>query len=170
LSSTLTAGREKLIECRIAGCSSWSSKQDSPREGEDMKSHDSLRQRALATIVCFACLAGWENCSAQVARYQPSTPTVSPYLNLTRFNGGGLPNYYALVRPQIQQRDFNLRGRALQNQQTREIVTLQNEVTRGLEPSSATGTGSWFQIPGTRTSVLDTRRYYPEPALGGRGR
>lgn len=34
-------------------------------------------------------------------------PTVSPYLNLLQPQGGGLPNYQTLVRPQIEQRREN---------------------------------------------------------------
>ena len=50
------------------------------------------------------------------------TPTISPYLNLTRdddFNG--LPNYFALVRPQLQQEEINRR-------QQRSIYSLNNDV------------------------------------------
>jgi len=35
-------------------------------------------------------------------RYQPSKPTLSPYLNYFRLNTGVLPNYQQFVRPQIQ--------------------------------------------------------------------
>lgn len=114
-----------------------------------------------AALVCFLLMDS--PCSAQVAKYQPSSPTVSPYLNLTRFNGGGLPNYYALVRPRIQQREFNLREQALRREQTQEILRIDNELTRGFETSSGTGTGSWFQVPGQRSSYLDTSRYYVRP-------
>ena len=34
--------------------------------------------------------------------YQPSKPTLSPYLNYFRLNTGVLPNYQQFVRPQIQ--------------------------------------------------------------------
>jgi hypothetical protein len=112
---------------------------------------------------------GVECCSAQVARYQPRTSTVSPYLNLGRFNGGGLPNYYALVRPQIQQRQFNAQASGLVRQQGAEISALQKQVDLGLpSPELTTGTGSWFMTPGVEHGFLNTSRFYPEPL--GRGR
>lgn len=122
----------------------------------------------LAVAFCIACLSLSERCSAQVARYQPATPTVSPYLNLTLFNNGGLPNYHALVRPQIRQREFNLQQQSLLQQQSRQLVALQNEVVRGQQVPSSTGTGSWFLVPSQRTSYLDTTRYFPEAGRGGR--
>lgn len=115
---------------------------------------------AFAGLLCFSCVRESE---AQVRRYQPQTPTVSPYLNLTRRNVGGLPNYYALVRPQIQQRQFNLQQRALNIRQQGEITRLESEVQRKLDPATATGTGSWFMVPGNQTSFLNTSRYFPEP-------
>ncbi|QEG36019.1 hypothetical protein [Bythopirellula goksoeyrii] len=101
--------------------------------------------------------------TAQVARYQPRTPTLSPYLNLGRFNGGGLPNYFALVRPQIRQREFNVQAETLARRQATEITQIQNEVQRDLIPTAATGTGSWFMTPGTQNEFLNTRSFYPEP-------
>ena len=106
--------------------------------------------------------------AAQVARYQPQSPTISPYLNLTRFNNGGLPNYFALVRPQIQQRQVNLQEQARLRQNERQIVTLQNEVQQGITPAGPTGSNSWFMTPGKQATFLNTSRYYPEPV--GRGR
>jgi hypothetical protein len=46
--------------------------------------------------------------SAQdVPRYRPQRPTISPYLNLLRADNGPLPNYYSLVRPQLNQQSFD---------------------------------------------------------------
>ena len=120
----------------------------------------------LAFLVAVACATS-DECSAQVARYTPSSPTVSPYLNLTRFNNSALPNYYAFVRPQIRQREFNRQAQAFGREQAQQLVRLQNEVTRGFEPVSRTGTGSWFHAPGNRQSYLNTSRYYPQPAFRG---
>ncbi len=121
----------------------------------------------LAVAIGFAWLCCSDRCSAQVARYQPATPTVSPYLNLTLFNNGGLPNYHALVRPQIRQREFNMQQQALMQQQSRQLVALQNQVVRGQQIPSSTGTGSWFMVPSQRTNYLDTTRYFPQ--AGGVG-
>jgi hypothetical protein len=109
------------------------------------------------------CSSLAQDCAAQVRRYQPVTSTLSPYLNLTRFNAGGLPNYYALVRPQIQQQQINQQRQESALQQERQITRLENDVQRGLLPASPTGTGSWFMVPGVSTRFLDTSGYYPEP-------
>lgn len=113
----------------------------------------------------------WLGCAsdaaAQVARYQPRRPTVSPYLNLSATNFGVLPNYFALVRPQIQQQQFNLQEQALRQTQQREIVRLQNQVQRGSTPAGATGTGSWFMAPGQRVRFQDTSQFFPEPPFRG---
>ena len=119
----------------------------------------------LAVSVASLCLAGGREGAAQVARYQPSTPTISPYLNLTRFNPGGLPNYYALVRPQIQQRQINLQEQARLRFQERQIIRLENEVQQVLAPTGPTGTNSWFMVPGNQAKFLDTTQFYPPPII-----
>lgn len=104
-------------------------------------------------------------CSAQVRRYQPRTPTVSPYNNLVGVNNSALPNYYAFVRPKLLQRAFNLQEQALRQQQAGSLRRLQNDVQRGLQPVAPTGTGSWFMTPGSRSTYLDTSGYYPSTVV-----
>jgi hypothetical protein len=108
--------------------------------------------------------------SAQVQRYEPSTPTVSPYLNLFRENqqNRALPNYYSLVRPMQQQNQVNQQQQRLLLQQTQEIGQLQTNVN-ALERREAegllvapTGKGSWFGRPGTRSAFLNTSRFYSQ--------
>jgi hypothetical protein len=118
-------------------------------------------------LICVTCL---QTCNAQVRRYQPQTPTLSPYLNLTLANRGGLPNYYAFVRPELHQQALNQREQALTRQQGQTIQRLENDVQRGTAPIAETGTGSWFMTYGTRSPFLDTSNYYPEIHLRGRGR
>ena len=120
-----------------------------------------------ACVVAVIGLSFLQTCTAQVRRYQPQTPTLSPYLNLTLFNGGGLPNYYAFVRPELQQRAFDRQQQALTRQHGETIQRLENDVQRGITPIAETGTGSWFMIPG-KTTYLDTTRYYPAVHLSGR--
>lgn len=113
----------------------------------------------------------WMSCGvsfAQVRRYRPSTPTVSPYNALTRLNGGALPNYFSIVRPQLDQRAFNLQEQTLRRGQSQTLLRLQNDIQRGLLPAAATGTGSSFLNPGTRSSFLDTSRFYPRVTTGRR--
>lgn len=110
-------------------------------------------------VVSLAAFDG-EACHAQVRRYAPSTPTISPYLNLTRFNGGGLPNYYSLVRPQVQQQAFDQQQAAQQQLQGYKIRTLQDEVQSGLTP---TGKSAGHMNLGTRHKFGDTTGHFPQP-------
>lgn len=122
------------------------------------------RTIAIGLVLASLALAGLGSAAhGQVARYQPRTSTVSPYLNLGRFNSGGLPNYYALVRPQIQQRQFNAQAEGLARAQQAEINRMEYQLQRGQQPAGMTGTGSWFMTPGTQSSYLDTSRFYPDP-------
>ena len=117
----------------------------------------------LAACVSVLSLGRSELCSAQVARYQPRTPTISPYLNLTRFDNGGIPNYYSLVRPQLNQQRFNSQTQRAANFQEQQINTLQSKVNPGTAAPVITGGGSWFMQPGTQTRYLDSSRYFPTP-------
>jgi hypothetical protein len=107
-------------------------------------------------------------CSAQVRRYQPRTPTVSPYNNLVGVNNSALPNYYAFVRPKFNQRAINRQEQALRQQQAGSLRRLQNDVQLGLQPAAPTGTGSWFMTPGSRSTYLDSSSYYPRAILRNR--
>jgi len=53
-------------------------------------------------------LAQRNNAARRTQNMLYNRPTVSPYLNLLQPQGGGLPNYQTLVRPQIEQRRQNL--------------------------------------------------------------
>jgi hypothetical protein len=80
------------------------------------------------------------------ARYQPSRPTVSPYLNLFRQNEGPLPNYHSLVRPQLQNIENERRQQAINIQQQTEIRTLNRGLSRIAQPAAAsTGGGGTFR-------------------------
>ncbi len=106
----------------------------------------------------------------QMRRYTPETPTVSPYVDLLRFNDGGLPNYYGLVRPQLKQRAINNQGRLSSRQQSITLGQLQNDFQKNRLPIAPTGTGSWFMRSGARSTFLDTSRYYPQTTLRTRRR
>ena len=105
----------------------------------------------------------------QVARYQPRRSTVSPYNNLTRFNAGGLPNYFAFVRPQLQQQSFNTRSETAIDRQSTSLRDLRSDlqltqraIVRGEQTISPTGKGSWFMQQGTRSVFGDDTRFYPQ--------
>jgi hypothetical protein len=134
-----------------------------------------MPRRPVRLVLCQLWLAGiclllQNTGSAQVARYQPNSPTTSPYLNLNQTNFGGINNYYALVRPQIRQQEFNRQAQYLSQSQGREIGRLQFELLQRDPTTSATGTGSWFMTPGSRGTFLNTSTYFPEPNRTGRGR
>ncbi|QDT73357.1 hypothetical protein I41_25460 [Lacipirellula limnantheis] len=129
-----------------------------------MSFRDPIRLTLLAACVCGLQLCQSDCSHAQVARYQPRTPTISPYLNLTRFDNGGIPNYYSLVRPQIQQQRFNSQAQRTVNLQETQINTLQSEMQSGATTPAVTGGGSWFMQPATQTRFLDSSRYFPMPS------
>src|SRR3954463_2763482 len=69
----------------------------------------------------------------QAQSYQPSKPTVSPYLNLFQNGRNGqfkraLPNYQALVRPQLQQQQINQTQQQLLQEQNSSLQQLQGTV------------------------------------------
>ena len=105
--------------------------------------------------------------NAQVKRYEPSRPTVSPYLNLFREQRGAVPNYYTLVRPFQQQYNVNQQQQLYMQRQNQQIQQLQSNV-QGLEKSNTiplvapTGKGSWFNRSSTRNAYMNTSRYYSQ--------
>jgi hypothetical protein len=104
----------------------------------------------MAILLALACAA--EVCQGQApagpppaGRYQPSRPTVSPYLNLLRRNTGPLPNYYSLVRPQLQQLETNQRQQVLNTQQQGELRNLDRRLQITESPVASTGARSVFR-------------------------
>lgn len=79
-------------------------------------------------------------------------PTVSPYLNLLRQPGTGMPNYQSLVRPLVEQR----RTAQMQQNQIRNLqqqVSQQSGAVRQLEEGvRPTGHTSFF---------MNTLQFYP---------
>ena len=116
--------------------------------------------------------------TAQVLRYKPNTPTVSPYLNLFQNNRNGrqfnsaLPNYYSLVRPQLQQIQTNQYQQQLIRQQANTIGQLQGNVqslqkqVQSGQPAVKTGHSSWFENPGQQSTFLNTSHYYSRAGTG----
>src|SRR5262245_13587518 len=84
-----------------------------------------------------------------VQRYQPSRPTVSPYMNLFRTNAGPLPNYYSLVRPQINQLAVNSQLASQQVQQSASLNLLPSQAAQ--QTVTPTGKNSWFQTYGRQS-------------------
>jgi hypothetical protein len=92
---------------------------------------------------------------------------VSPYLNLFRNEAGAVPNYQVLVRPLQQQYEVNQLQQRLLLQQTQVVQQLQFNM-KSLEQQATgalvapTGHGSWFARPSSRSTFLNTSRYYSQ--------
>lgn len=119
-----------------------------------------LLPRGLSALIVVLALAAASEAQAQ-ARYQPSRPTVSPYMNLFRGNVGPLPNYYSLVRPQINQLAFDRDVATVQLQQKAGLNMLQTQV--GKQAATPTGKHSGFNTYGRQTFMTA-----PSGASGGR--
>lgn len=109
-----------------------------------------------ACILMLASFVCGESRGQQARRYQPSRPTVSPYLNLFRNNTGPLPNYYSLVRPQINQLAFNQQQLIQQTQQNASLGLLQNELRQ--QGTTPTGKHSGFMTYGRQGFMTAGRR------------
>jgi hypothetical protein len=92
------------------------------------------------------------------AGYTPE-PTVSPYLNLFRedLDGSGDLNYNTLVRPQLQQQQFN-------QQMQRQSLDLAKRLQSMAAQSDFNPEGSKSQYPtGHSTTFMYYGHYYPAP-------
>jgi hypothetical protein len=129
-------------------------------------------------ICCTACvwLAADSKAGAQSVRYEPSRPTVSPYLNLFREQTGVIPNYQSLVRPFQRQIEINEQQRQIDAQRGAAISRLQAELYElQLEQASKatvapTGKSGWFLQPGQRQRFLSTSSYFSRSGIAVRGR
>ena len=86
-------------------------------------------------------------------RYRPQRDTTSPYLNLLRDDSGPLPNYFSLVRPQLNQQATNYQNNAASSLQNLSIQRLEDFAES--RKSGPTGSGSVF---GDRSHFYRTRK------------
>jgi hypothetical protein len=94
---------------------------------------------AVGLLLCNDAHAQQGNQRPYAGRYQPSRPTVSPYMNLFRRDRGPLPNYHLYVRPILQQESINAQtGAAVQQL---ESSIRQTQTT----PSGPTGISSGYR-------------------------
>ena len=83
-------------------------------------------------------------------------PTVSPYLNLLRDDSGATANYQTLVRPQMEQIDFN-------RQQERQFDRLDRQFQNFRSESAYPQDGSVeIRETGHTTRFMNLSHYYPE--------
>jgi hypothetical protein len=83
-------------------------------------------------------------------------PTISPYLNLHRAESDeeGAPNYFAFVRPQLEQIEDSRR-------QQSEILRLQRQMQSNASASAVSGArGSAVPTTGVAARYMDTAQFY----------
>ncbi|HTQ39628.1 MAG TPA: hypothetical protein VMJ32_11400 [Pirellulales bacterium] len=88
-----------------------------------------------------------------------SSPTVSPYLNLTNRGNGGLANYQTLVQPFLQQQQTNI-------QQQQQIQGLQKQQQATLTGPESRGISNTIRGTGHVTAYMDYLHYYQRPGTG----
>ncbi len=110
----------------------------------------------LITLGIMLAVHGRNSAGQDRPRYTPQRPTISPYLNLLRNDSGPLPNYYSLVRPQLNQQSFD--NRILSTTRAQELqVRKLNEVTDAAA-AGPTGTGGTF---GNLSQFRNRSHFYP---------
>lgn len=127
-----------------------------------------LAKWMLALTAVSAALLGESFALAQTQRYMPSTPTVSPYLNLFQNRNGrpfnnALPNYFTFVRPMQRQQQINQYQQQVIQNQGQMIGQLQGNLQQMQQQANqpvVSGHGSWFANPGQRSQFLNTSRFY----------
>ena len=88
-------------------------------------------------------------------RQSYSRPTVSPYLNLLREDGVGLPTYHTMVRPALEQRSTN-------RQQALAIRQVQNQFNSVIAAQqSGRGQRTGIRATGHATQFMNFLHYYP---------
>jgi len=107
--------------------------------------------RCLTAALMFAALCGWPtNAMAQFGGSQPSSPTISPYINLLRSDSSPALNYYGLVRPQQEFAQQNQQlGQGLQSLQMQSSSMPMYSGGYGYSQLGATGHPVMFNSFGT---------------------
>lgn len=134
--------------------------------------------RLIALLAGVVLAAQVVTVQAQVQRrYQPSRPTVSPYLNLFRPNNNIIPNYQSLVRPEQDALRFRQQQLQYDRRQTQQLNQLRSNLQTMQQPAvtselvAPTGKNAWFNRQGPST-FQNTSRFYSqagvsEPVTGG---
>jgi hypothetical protein len=104
---------------------------------------------------------------SQVPRYAPSTPTVSPYVNLLNRNGSVASNYFGLVRPLERQQAVNQAQSQTAYTQAQQLKEVQEQQSAFEQPTvKPTGTAGWFQNMGTTSPYQVNSHYYGQWQTG----
>ncbi len=139
--------------------------------------HRCVRMVIAAAICVSAASAAWgqgrSSAPTQVPRYVPSSPTVSPYVNLLNRNGSVAGNYFGLVRPLQRQAAINARQTQIiesQEQQLREVQNQQQQQMFEQPDVKPTGTAGWFQNMGATSPYMVNSHYYGQWQSGRQGK
>ncbi len=126
------------------------------------------RRLAISTLASGLLVLAASASYGQVQRrYQPSRPTVSPYLTLFRPNNNVIPNYESLVRPEQEALRFRQRQQQYDGHQSQQLNQLKSTVQVMQQPAGSselvapTGKGSWFNRQGG-SSFQNTSRFYSQ--------
>jgi hypothetical protein len=118
-------------------------------------------RRILFAVSVFAgaIIPGVASAQQAVGSYQPSRPTLSPYLYLTRPNAGPFPNYQTFVQPLKAQQQANQESQYQISQlQQGQVQLTQEQKINAPAQVSPTGVGSTFN---------SLSHYYPTTAAPG---
>lgn len=103
----------------------------------------------------------------QQSRFVPARPTISPYLYLSRGTVGGVPAYYAWVRPRFElERQMNQVNQQLNFLDRQLLVEQQvNQAQQGqLEGQQYRAVGS----PSTAATFMNFSHFFPAQTAPGR--
>lgn len=127
-----------------------------------------MRATIILALLCTAFAAeAYAQGGPSQSRYMPARPTISPYLFLSRGTVGGVPSYYAWVRPRIElERQMNQVNQQL-NFLDRQILLEQqmNQVQQGqLDVTTYRAVGQ----PSTAATFMNFSHFFPAQNAPGR--
>lgn len=121
---------------------------------------------ALAIVTISLCGSWGSVASAQVQfSAAPSSPTVSPYLNLVFNQRPNTPTYQTLVRPLVQGRQDLLQQQSQISSLQGQANSLQGQISQKTQQTGGASTG--IRGTGHQTAMMNYLHYYPQRTGGG---
>ncbi len=129
---------------------------------------------SLLALVVLSLAAGSAGAQRRNDRYQYRKPTISPYLNLLQPSQGGLPSYYAFVRPlQEQQKLIQRQAQPLVRPGQAAAPAVGPRIQIGVAPEQqmlAPRTGVASQFKTEAAKFQNYSHFFPAARSGGRRR